>query len=88
MPLRHAEYILGRRGRRELPALKEALIEGYCREAVWDKYDDEIFPDMGTARALALLAWFKSRSDNPGLNKHFKAVAARVVKHLRAREST
>ena len=87
VPLRHAEHILGRRRRRELPALKEALIEGYCHEAGWDKYDEEIFSDMVTARALALLAWFNSRSDNPGLKKHFKAVAGRVVKHLRARQS-
>jgi Ser/Thr protein kinase RdoA (MazF antagonist) len=85
VPLRSAEYVLGKRRGRELPRFKEALLEGYSRECGWDKYDDEILSHMTIARGLALLGWFNSRSDNPGLRKHFKAVAARVVKDLQAR---
>ena len=84
VPVRHAEAILGKRRKRELPAFREALIDGYCRECGWDRYDEQIFAHMMTARGLALLAWLNSRSDNPGLRKHFKIVAARVVKQLRS----
>lgn len=87
VPLRSAEHVLGKKRKREMQGFKDALLEGYCRESGWDRHDEEIFPHMVTARALALLAWFNSRSDNPGLRKHFKPVAARVVKHLTANHS-
>ncbi|HZI50857.1 MAG TPA: phosphotransferase [Terriglobia bacterium] len=84
VPLRSAEHILGKRRRREFPAFKDELIEGYCREAAWDKHDDEIFPHLISARALTMLAWFNSRWDNPALRKYFKLVASRTVEHLRS----
>ena len=84
VPFRHAEAILGKRRRRELSAFREALIEGYCREANWDRHDDEVFSHMIMARRFALLAWLNSRSDNPVLRKDFKVAANRIVKHLRS----
>jgi len=84
VPCRHAEAILGKRRRRELSAFREALIEGYCREANWDRHDDEVFSHMIMARRFALLAWLNSRSDNPVLRKDFKVAANRIVKHLRS----
>ena len=84
VPLRNAEYILGKRRRRELPRFKEALVEGYSRQCGWDNEDEGILPYMMIARGLALLGWLNSRSDNPSLRKNFKIVATRVVKQLKA----
>ena len=87
VPIRSAEFILRKKRKREIPGFKDALFTGYCRECDWDRDDEEIFSHMVSARALALLAWFNSRSDNPGLRKHFKRVAANVVKHFRSSHS-
>jgi Ser/Thr protein kinase RdoA (MazF antagonist) len=84
VPLRSAEYMLGRRRRRELPRFKEALIEGYSRQRGWDKEDEDILSYMMIARGLALLGWLNSRSDNPSLRKIYRTVATRVVKQLKA----
>jgi Ser/Thr protein kinase RdoA (MazF antagonist) len=84
VPLRSAEYMLGKRRRREYASLKDTLMEAYNREFGWDREDDEILPHMMTARRLALLGWLNSRSDNPGLRKDFKVVVRRVLKHLRS----
>ncbi|HET9218336.1 MAG TPA: phosphotransferase [Terriglobia bacterium] len=87
VPIRSAEFILRKKRKREIPGFRDALFTGYCRECDWDRSDEEIFSHMVSARALALLAWFNSRSDNPGLRKHFKRVAANVVKHFRSTHS-
>ena len=84
VPLRNAEYILGKRRRRELPKFKDALVEGYSRQCGWDEEDEDILPYMMVARGIALLGWLNSRSDNPSLRKNFKIVATRVVKQLKA----
>jgi Ser/Thr protein kinase RdoA (MazF antagonist) len=83
VPLNSIANMLGRQRKRELPEYREALIDGYSTEARWDANDEAILPHLISARKLAMLGWLHSRSDNPGLRKHFKGALSQTVQHLK-----
>lgn len=82
IPLMSAENSLGKKNRKRLPALREALISGYKTEKVWDAHDDKILDTLITARRLLMLGWLNSRSDNPELKAYLKTAVKRALKHL------
>lgn len=84
VPYLSAGHILGARGKKRLPAYKEALISGYASRASWDTEDDAVFGDLVTARKLTMLGWLNSRSDNPRLKKRLKGAVSGVLEYLRA----
>jgi Ser/Thr protein kinase RdoA (MazF antagonist) len=83
VPLIAVTRMLGDKRQRELPALKEALIEGYAMGAGWDSNDEVALRDLVTARKLAMLGWLRSRRDNPMLRKYLQKAIINAAKHLR-----
>lgn len=84
IPLISASYTFAKKGRKNLPALREALISGYKALAPWDKHDDEILSDLLLTRRLVMIGWLNSRADNPRLKKYLKGSVRRTLKHLRS----
>lgn len=83
IPLLSVERILGERKSNRLSEYKDALISGYQTKKKWDANDEKIFPYLFTARRLAMLGWFNSRSDNPRLKAHLKSAVDNGLRHLK-----
>ncbi len=84
IPLISAEYMLGKKRRRELPQYRQALIDGYSSVASWSKADERILEQLIPARKIMMLGWLNSRADNPRLKKHLKGSANRTLRYLRS----
>ncbi len=83
VPLLAIERLAAGKGRDRHLEFKQALIEGYTTKRSWDRYDEEIFPHLLTARRLAMLGWLNSRSDNPRLKEHLPGAVERTLDRLK-----
>jgi Ser/Thr protein kinase RdoA (MazF antagonist) len=75
--------LLGEDRQKEMPRLKDALIEAYAARKNWEASDEAILPYLTTARKLAMLGWLNSRSDNPRLRQRLKSATARTAAYLK-----
>lgn len=77
------EGVLGKKHAYRLPALTQALIEGYKTGAPWDKYDEALLPQLISARRILMLGWLNSRTDNPRLRKFLKKAVRKQATYFR-----
>lgn len=82
VPLFAFEYLIQAEKNNCLPALKEALFEGYSEYMPLDQKDLEMIPYFLSARKLVMLAWLQSRSSNPRLKAMLSKAAKRTINHI------
>jgi Ser/Thr protein kinase RdoA (MazF antagonist) len=73
------QNVLGHKKKKQHEILKKSLIEGYTSIKSFDKYDQDLFSHLVTARRLLMLGWLNSRSDNLVLKKYFKKAVKKVL---------
>jgi Ser/Thr protein kinase RdoA (MazF antagonist) len=83
IPLMSVQNILGKKRKREFPAFRKALLEGYAKHTDFGPADEAMILHLTAARRIAMLGWLNSRSDNPRLRAHLKGSAKVAAQFLK-----
>lgn len=65
-----------------MPKFKEAMLKGYSENMNIEQIDMDMIDWYEKARAITMLGWVQSRSDNPRINAFFKRNVKRTAKYL------